>query len=63
MSNPAPTCRVCGAAFKASPGGTTVNCPQHRGRVAAPKAKTWTAVACGRCGHMHTTLRCDRCGF
>lgn len=20
-------------------------------------------VACGRCGHVHTTLRCDRCGF
>lgn len=58
-----PTCRVCGAAFKASPAGTTVNCPAHRGTVRKAKTKTWAPVACGRCGHVHTTLRCDRCGF
>jgi hypothetical protein len=23
----------------------------------------YNPVACGRCGHIHTTLKCDRCGF
>lgn len=28
-----------------------------------PKAKSWPAIECGRCGKMHTTLKCDGCGF
>ena len=59
-----PRCRECGEPFKPSPGGATVHCPKHRGRKpAAPKAKTWPAIECGRCGKTHTTLRCDGCGF
>lgn len=67
MPNPAThtaECRVCGAAFQPSRTGATVNCPKHRGRQpAAPKAKTWPAIECGRCGKTHTTLKCDGCGF
>jgi hypothetical protein len=68
MRTPAHTkdCRVCGAPFKVRAGaaGATVNCPAHRGRKpATPKVKTWPAIECGRCGKVHTTLRCDRCGF
>jgi hypothetical protein len=59
-----PRCRVCGDPFTPSPAGTTVNCPAHRGRkVAAAKPKVWPAIACGRCGKVHTTLKCDGCGF
>lgn len=56
-------CRACGKPFAVSPANTTVNCPEHRGRTTTKRAKSYTAVACGRCGHVHTTLRCDRCGF
>lgn len=60
-----PTCRDCGASFKASPAGTTVRCPDCRaarkGKSSGPKK--FRPVACGRCGHVHTTLKCDRCGF
>jgi hypothetical protein len=61
-----PHCRHCGAEFTASRTGSTVHCAAHRtaeSRRAAPKAKSYTPMACARCGHVHTTLRCDRCGF
>jgi len=32
MSRPIRYCRVCGAAFAASPADSTVNCPEHRRR-------------------------------
>jgi hypothetical protein len=63
------TCRHCGAPFtvRAGAAGATVHCKAHRStasrRTTKPKVKTWPAIACGRCGHVHTTLRCDACGF
>ena len=61
-----PECRHCGAAFTASRTGSTVHCPAHRtveSRRAPAKPRQWPAIACSQCGHVHTTLRCDRCGF
>lgn len=60
-----PRCRHCNAEFAASPSGTTVHCPSHRTAESrrTPRRTGFAAVACGRCGHVHTTLRCDRCGF
>lgn len=59
-------CRTCGKPFTRRAGATgwVVNCSEHRGRkAAAPKAKKWPAIECGRCGKVHTTLKCDGCGF
>lgn len=55
-------CRDCGQVFRRSRADTTVRCPECRHRKTA-KAAHYNAVACGRCGHVHITLRCDRCGY
>jgi hypothetical protein len=47
MTDHTATCRKCGAPFKPSRTGFTVNCPAHRGR--APRTTTRTATTC-RCG-------------
>jgi hypothetical protein len=61
-----PKCRHCGAEFTASRTGKTVHCPAHRtaeSRRTPAKPKGYPAISCIKCGHVHTTLRCDRCGF
>lgn len=45
-------CRKCGAPFAASPAGTTVHCPEHRGRRPA------AAAGAGRCAI--ETCRCGK---
>lgn len=59
-------CNHCGAPFKRSRGDSTVNCPAHRtaqSRRAPRGVRQYPAIPCSQCGHVHTTLRCDRCGF
>ena len=58
-------CRDCEREFKRSPADSTVRCPACRasGRAPAARAATYAPVACAMCGHVHTTLKCDRCGF
>lgn len=42
-------CRVCGAAFEASPADTTVNCPEHRGRkTAVTRLRQPELCGCGK---------------
>lgn len=55
-------CSRCGKPFKRSKADYTVNCPACRSG-AQQKSKQYKPVACGQCGHVHTTIRCDRCGF
>ena len=55
-------CKKCGAQFKKSPSDSTVNCPDCR-EGAKQKVKSYRAIECCRCGKVHTTLKCDGCGF
>jgi DNA-directed RNA polymerase subunit RPC12/RpoP len=55
-------CAKCGKPLKRSLTDYTVNCPDCRGRTRKPTGK-YSPVTCARCGHVHTTLKCDRCGF
>ena len=43
-------CKKCGAPFKASPAGATVNCPTHRGRTpkGSTQARMVTTCKCGK---------------
>lgn len=57
------TCRDCGATFQST--GYTVRCLdcRHGGKATTDAPKSYKPVACGQCGHVHTTLKCDRCGY
>jgi DNA-directed RNA polymerase subunit RPC12/RpoP len=57
------SCACCGREFRRSPADATVRCPDCRRTTRKSYAAGYRPVACGRCGHVHTTLRCDRCGF
>lgn len=72
------SCVDCNAIFAKSKNDRTVRCPacraQRAGNAGHPRdgftydhrgvrVDGFAPIACGQCGHVHTTIKCDRCGF